>query len=543
MVSPDGAKGGSSVNMKRTGLSGMVWVAVAVWSSGCEETSGLARAQAILAADPLAVDFGTVSLGQEGRQTVLLSNVGPAAALELRAEFEDDCGGCFVLRSRLPAGLASRQEVEVELGFRAVREASATGTVRFVAGTDRDAPSVEIEVMGAGRDDSAPDVAVRPDRLDFGGFVPAGGRAVDTLVIESTGTNDLLVDSIRIEPPSMIYRITTSTPTPDNPGRLPPGADAAVSVRVDLPEGVNAADPARIIIDTNVLEEKNVPGVAGRVEVPLQAIGNRAPQAVIEVAEDVAPFTRIDVDGSASFDPDDPPDEPLTYRWRLVSAPAGSQARLQSQSLPQSAFFADLSGEYVIELTVTDAVGLASTETVVIDARPEEGIRVELIWDHPDSDVDLHLMREGASFCTCQGIGDPPGAPSDVHYRCRSQNWYPDAPGANPLLDVDDARGFGPEVITLEGDGPDDFIPADRYTIVVHYFSDKRNVSSFPTNTANATVRVFIFGLQVAEYDQPLLGTGDLWEVAQIEWPSGDVQERGQILDGFECGFFSKSSE
>jgi len=501
----------------------------------CEDDTGFSEVLPSFLVEPSELDFGTVSLGQENSLEVELRNVGSADGEIVDFEIEDDCGGCFSLRSPVPGTVGVEQTVTLRIVFRAQREEEATGRLRLIPSDPEAVDGPSVGLRGRGRDDSRPDIEVEPTSVDFGGIVPAGERAVDGFVIRSVGDGTLLVDRIFIEPSSEIFRITTSPPTPDNPGALAPGAETSVSVRVDVPMSDTSSRSASLFIDTNVLEEKNVPGVPGRVRVPLNAEGNLAPVAVIDGPERIDPFSTVELSGADSFDPDMPPDLPLRYAWTLLDAPEGSLARLQSRTSTTTRFLTDLSGEYVAELRVTDAKGLTGSSVLRIDATPEQGIRIELLWDHPDSDVDLHLIRSGGDFCNCQAV---PGEPSDVHYRCREQEWYPAFPDANPILDVDDDEGFGPEVIALPGDGDDDFIPADSFEIQVHYFNDRAQISSFPTSTSNATVRVFLFGQLAAEFDQALVQTGDLWRVATIEWPSGAVEGIGEVAGGVEGGFF-----
>lgn len=524
-------RGGTWTGLRRAGALAAAGVA-GLASGACDEET-LAAVTARFQAEPDVVDFGIVALGQEEVRTVELSNRGAGSGVLGPVELDDPCD-CFFVRTEVEGRrLEPGQLLRIQVAFRAVQEAPVEATLRL-GDEDPEQPREEVVLRGAGRDDRRPAIEVDPRVLDFGGPVPAGGTAVDSFTIRSVGDADLLVDRIGIEPPGSAFRITTSTPTAETgPGRLPPGTGAPFSLRARVPEGARELPPTEVVIDTNVLEVLDDPEVPGRVRIPITTRGNRPPVAVISASDPILPFTRIQLDGSESFDPDDPPDLPLTHRWTLLQVPPGSQARIQSQSAVQTQFLADLSGDYVVELEVRDALGTPGRVVRTLSAVPDEGVRIELFWDHPDSDVDLHVIRDGGAFCDC-GTGEP-GAATDVHYRCRTANWYPDAPEANPEQDVDDQEGFGPEV-TLLRDLDD--VPSDRWILAVHYFDDAEETSSFPTTTSNATVRVFFDGLLVAEFDQALTRSGQLWEVGAVDWPSGDVQVSGRIVEEVECGFF-----
>lgn len=488
----------------------------------------------LLELDPQHLDFGTLELGQESSLTLVLRNLEKADAHVDSLEVLDDCGGCFLPLVR-PTDVLGLTKVDIPVRFRAVRIEAATGTITFTT-NDPKAPLLSATVIGRGSDSRAPDIEVFPSSVSFG-FVPAGGVALGSFAIRSTGTNDLLIDRISIDPPNAPFRVTTSTPSPERPGRLSPGAQVSVSLRAELPATASATTSARVLIETNVTKEKNVPGRLGTLAVPISATPNLPPIAVAGPDQTVEPFSVVTLDGSGSHDPDVPPDEPLTYRWKIDQKPAGSTATLEFGASPHPEFLADLAGRYEISLVVIDAIGLESIAPArtVVEAFPDEAVRIELIWDHPYSDLDLHLIRDGGSFCLC---------PDDLHYReClpgqpRQTNWFPESPGANPRLDVDDREGFGPENINLDGDGDSRYVPPSRFTIAVHLYDPADHGDSpWPTTVSNATVRVFIFGLLAAEYTRALENRDDVWTVTTLDWPNQTFEEVG-TLHSQRCAAF-----
>jgi hypothetical protein len=514
--------------MGRTPLGRIAIVLAPLALAACEDT-GIVAISPVLSVSPLSIDFGTVELSQDERRTLSLRNLERVGATVESLLIDDDCGGCF-LAINPPVEIEPYVDYPLELRFRAVRLDVATATVTIKT-DDPKSPVTYVQLVGRGKDTRRPDIAVAPESVDFG-FVPAGGIAVKSFVVRSTGTNDLIIDDMVLDPPDAPYSITTTRPTPANPGRLAPGAQASVSLRATLSATVTGTVAARILIRTNVLEEKNVPGEVGVLAVPLTARANLPPLAIVGGDQTVEPWSRATLDGSASRDQDDPPDEPLTYRWTLTSKPSGSTTYIERATSPIASFWVDLTGRYEAQLVVTDALGLESeAKTVVIDALPTNAIRIELTWDHPDSDLDLHLIRGGGTFCDCA---------TDCHYRdCgREPSWFAATPGANPRLDIDDRSGFGPENINIDGDGAERLVADGEYTILVHYYSSNDGVSSWPTNVSTATVRVYVFGLLAAELVRPLENDGDLWTAGLLRWPAQSITPLDSVAPAALCGVF-----
>jgi hypothetical protein len=78
---------------------------------------------------------------------------------------------------------------------------------------------------------------------------------------------------------------------------------------------------------------------------------NQAPQARARDDQSVEVGALVQLDGSASTDPDK---DALNYRWSMTQKPAGSQAALSDTTRVNPSFTADLSGEYKLSLWVND---------------------------------------------------------------------------------------------------------------------------------------------------------------------------------------------
>lgn len=78
-------------------------------------------------------------------------------------------------------------------------------------------------------------------------------------------------------------------------------------------------------------------------------------QAIVEIG------TTVDLDGSASYDPEG---DDMTFAW-IMQKPAGSLAALSDPASESPFFVADVHGDYVLELTVTDEFGAESDPDLV----------------------------------------------------------------------------------------------------------------------------------------------------------------------------------
>ena len=108
-------------------------------------------------------------------------------------------------------------------------------------------------------------------------------------------------------------------------------------------------------------------------------IDESIPVAVCSVAPNpvTPPFTPATFDGSNSYDTSG--NNIISYYWELVEQPEGSAALLPFNSgIYISDFYADLAGEYVGELTVTNELGLSDSCRVSLEAIPSQNLWVEM---------------------------------------------------------------------------------------------------------------------------------------------------------------------
>ena len=91
---------------------------------------------------------------------------------------------------------------------------------------------------------------------------------------------------------------------------------------------------------------------------------NSAPVANAGPDQTVAVGSVVNLNGSASSDPED---APLTYSWSLVTRPSGSSATLSGAASTTPSFTADVDGTYIAQLIVNDGFLNSPPDSVTID--------------------------------------------------------------------------------------------------------------------------------------------------------------------------------
>ncbi len=115
---------------------------------------------------------------------------------------------------------------------------------------------------------------------------------------------------------------------------------------------------AQLIVNDGTLDSD-----ADTVTITTAAPSNRAPVANAGPDATVPLAAIVQLDGGGSSDPDG---DGLSYRWSLVTRPAGSAAQLTATDIAAPTFVADRAGTYVAQLIVRDGQVDSAPDTVTI---------------------------------------------------------------------------------------------------------------------------------------------------------------------------------
>jgi len=321
-------------------------------------------------------------------------------------------------------------------------------------------------------EEGVPGIQVDPNPVDFG-VVSVGETSTQIVSMFSTGDATLNVTAMQIgsgretftlvEPLVGLYEtdsfaeltITYASDGSETTGELEILSNDPDNPNLRVPLLAHSED----IVDT---------GDSGDTDPPLSQ-----PVAVCSVdpVEVLAIHESADWIGNSSYDSDG--GSIVDYEWTLVSSPPGATTAMPSGSSNRRGFSPDVAGEYVGELIVFDNDGLASDPCyATLTATAGNGLWVEMFWEHSGDDMDLHLLQPGGSLADYF---------TDCYYaNCTGGlEWGSAGTSDNPILDLDDIPGTGPENINIDS-------PArGTYSVYVHdYPGSVYNGSNYVTVNA-----------------------------------------------------------
>lgn len=474
----------------------MVLCSVAALSCG---GNNLDRVQPDLRAPASTLEFGQLPVFNEKQLRVPLENVG-RATLKVTGVALGLSEGVFRIVSS-PSEVATGNIENVVVAFVPPAEATYSNSL-IIDSDDPQNPHLEIAISGEGL--TAAKLEFNPARIEFG-RVPECAGSVAQVTLSSKGTADLIIQEIGFTPDtfsgfSFVGSIKTPTTVKMTGANGLPG-QIQLTVRLAVPAGTMGEVTGGIVLKTTDPLQREV-------VVPLSATVNRAPVGVIAMPGNSAPGGVVGLDGSASSDPDG--DEPITYKWTIRNKPLSSSTTIVDPARAVTSMTLDalVPGAYEVQLDLTDSTGVKSctpARTTVV-AAPAQKLLIEMFWDNPGTDLDLHVLKTPSSGLFSKT--------DDCFFQNKTPLWGASA-ADNPSLLRDALTGYGPEVFGYQN-------PIDStYRAVVYFNNDLLS----PMPESKATVRIYVLGVLKGEFSRTLTKKEEAWNVGTVTWPSGEIVE------------------
>ena len=434
---------------------------------------------------PSALDFGGLERGETGVQVVTIESVGDSA-LEL-GEFRLSGPASFTIVSA-PVNelLAPGESADLEVAY-SPSNTQDTGDI-FILSNDPSTPEAVVHLSGIGL---IPMLQFDPPALDLG-YTPPGTSTTGTIDLVNAGGADLDVSLVAVLGEGFTGESVPALTL--GPGERYP-VEITFSPTLELPYA------------GEIWAETNSP--AGSSKADLTGTALEKPVAVCS-ATPVEPYALYDTVTFISSDSYVPGGGTIVgWEWALIDKPAGSAVAMPAGTgADRSGLTPDLVGDYTAELVVTSDTGESSDPCyATFTAVPSQNLWVEMYWDVPQDDMDLHLLAPGGTLTTG----------TDCYYgNCvgRGLDWGPGGTEDNPSLDIDDIPGTGPENINIQE--PENA----TYTVVVHDYSFS-TPDYYGDN--NVTVNIYLSGELVWTGVKAISGDGDYVDFALIDIPSQSV--------------------
>lgn len=529
----------------------LLWCcALAFAVTGCNCKQNVNTVLPSLGVSPAGVDFGPVKVGAMAVRAVKLTARTQTAVNISSVALEGPGAAAFTLGAA-PTQVAPLGEASLTITFKPLALAAYPATL-VIASDDPDRPTTRVALAGEGAKpiievtptceaslDCRGTVTVTPPAIDFGAepkdrLVPIPETSLPSVVVVNAGPVELTVTKLAVEGADAAAFSFTGAIEPGGrvlaasegfnvPIRFRPTSEAQTSYSAELVIESDDVDRPQVKVALTGRLRPNLPPVVCanlvRVVPPVSGDGPRDYSSSAEwdalrtppatgydftASRDVRPgdlaiFSASapgDATSSCSFDPEDGRTS-LTYAWRLVSAPAGGMSvPLAGAMTSQVQLRPVVTGIYVLELSVADVQGHATTVTLRFAVAVKEDLVAQLQWTGAsDVDLDVHLVRPSAAtggtfsgafdFFSHGASGKTAG---DINgYAVRMQQSMPGAgfdfdwglsgSSDDPHLNVDDTgSGALLENVSLNEPENDPACATEscRYKVMVHYYKDAR---------------------------------------------------------------------
>ncbi len=528
--------------------------------AACKCGPSVAKVNPSLGVSPPGLDFAQVKVGDSKQRTVRLEAQTPTAVTITSITLEGVGAAAYRL-GMAPAQVDSLGNATFIITFTPPAVAAFTGSV-VINSNDPDRPATRIALAGEGAEpkiELTPDcqvargctgtVVVEPPSIDFGmeplvRLLPQDPTKLPTLVVVNAGAVPLQVTGVRFGGiDAAAFTIAGNMAFPDGGVLLEASAGFNVPLRfVPTSEQqssysgevvITSDDPTtpRLTVALRGTLKPNAPPIvcANLVRVVPQLIGD-APRDYGSAAEwatltmpptngydfttrrDVRPDELVVFNATSdsadvtkcSTDPEDGRTG-LTYRWRLTSTPRGAQnLAIAGAATSQAQLRPVATGEYTLELTVTDSRLSATTVTMRFAVAIKQDFVAQLQWDgYAGVDLDVHLIRPSAvtgadpftgafSFFNAGTANKTSGDLNGFARRTRDNNlgagydfdWGQPGASDDPTLNLDDV-GTGQLIENASLNYPEHdprcATSACTYRVMVHYFRDARAPAAPPS--------------------------------------------------------------
>jgi len=459
---------------------------------GCTPEQAIEQLYPTMAISPSAISFGELGLYDENvPQAVTVKNEG-SAKLTVTGELQGS--PAFTVDAPIDLEIAAGDSAEIPITFTPDTFKSYEGTL-VLHSNDTDHADATVPVTGKAIDKPYPDIDIEPARTVALPQLDPGATGLFHFEIHNVGSAPLDLDAFSFDPPDAQYSLGDYDLTGQT---VAPGDFTTAYVEYDP----TSSEGSHVIVHI----ESNDPDEA---DTTVLLLGNGGGDWPLPIANISCPSTILlsgpqttHIDGLPSTDPSG--FEPLTYQWTVTERPEGSDVTghdLDPDDTPAIDLYTDIAGEWQVQLVVTNQLGTQSLPaTCTMLAKPADAIHVELTWDTPSSDLDLHLTEGGYAIFD---------QPEDCFYCNKVPDWGANGSDDDPRLDIDDQGGFGPENINI-------YQPVSgTYDVEVHYFAPHGDKTSI------AHVAVWLDGTNVWEGDRAM-DSNDVWSVGTIDYTPPD---------------------
>ncbi|HIF5803027.1 TPA: PKD domain-containing protein, partial [Vibrio parahaemolyticus] len=168
---------------------------------------------------------------------------------------------------------------------------------------------------------------------------------------------------------------------------------------------------------TNVVSPQFTPDVSGDFVFQLivnDGFLNSMPATVTVTDNDLPPTANAGRDQSVQTgvttilngaDSSDPERKPLTYQWSFLSKPSGSGTIINDNKSVNASMVPDSAGDYIVQLTVTDAVGQSASDVVVLRDNSRNTLPVADAGDDTKAFLGSNIVLDG--LASSDADGDP----------------------------------------------------------------------------------------------------------------------------------------